>query len=117
MKVGRTSPGSYSSGLDLLTGDGGSLPNSPWGTTATVSLEYSGSQNDDREECRDRSKRGSDDGRNGGLAALSSLVLQHSFGRQRSELSDYKSEDQALEEYGAVLTQVKKWTYCILVIA
>ncbi|PNF41505.1 hypothetical protein B7P43_G13036, partial [Cryptotermes secundus] len=36
MKAGRTSPGSYSSGLDLLTGERGSLPNSPWGTTATM---------------------------------------------------------------------------------
>jgi hypothetical protein len=117
MKVCRTSPSSYSSGLDLQTGEGGSFPNSPWGTTATVSLEYSGSQNDDREECRDRSKRGSEDGCSGGLAAVSSMVLQHGFGRQRSELSDYKSEDQALEEYGAILTQVKKWTFGILVIS
>jgi hypothetical protein len=104
MKVGRTSPGSYSSGLDLLTGEGGSLPGSPWGTTGTVSLEYNGSQNEDK----DVSRRGSDGGRNGGLTAVSSTVLHHDFGRQRSELSDYMSEDQALEEYGAIFTQVGK---------
>lgn len=111
MKVGRTSPGSYSSGLDLLTGEGGSFPNSPWGTTATVSLEYPGSQNEDKEDCMDRSRRASDDGRSAGLMAVSSLVLKQGFSRQRSELSDYKSEDQALEEYGAILTQVRKWMY------
>jgi hypothetical protein len=104
MKVGRTSPGSYSSGLDLLTGEGGSLPSSPWGTTATVSLEYNGSQNEDK----DGSRRGSDGGHGEGLTAGSSMVLQHGFGRQRSELSDYMSEDQALEEYGAIFTQVGK---------
>jgi hypothetical protein len=101
MKVGRTS-GSYSSGLDLLTGEGGSLPSSPWGTTATVSLEYNGSQNEDK----DGSRRGSGHGE--GLTTGSSVVLQHGFGRQRSELSDYVSEDQALEEYGAIFTQVGK---------
>jgi hypothetical protein len=104
MKIGRTSPGSYSSGLDLMTGDGGSLSGSPWGTTATVSLEYSGSQNEDK----GGSRRGSDGGHSVGLTAVSSMVLQHGFGRQRSELSDYVSEDQALEEYGAIFTQVGK---------
>jgi hypothetical protein len=111
MKVGRTSVGSYSSGLDLLTGEGGSLPNSPWSTTATVSLEYSGSQAEDKEQYKDRSRRGSDGSHSGGLTALSSLVLQHGFGRQHSELSDYMSEDPALEECGAVFTQVRKWAY------
>jgi hypothetical protein len=72
-----------------------------------VSLEYSGSQNEDKEYCRDRSRRGSDSGRSEGHAGLSSLV-HHGFGRQRSELSDYISEDQALEEYGAVFMQVGK---------
>ena len=110
MKVGRTSPGSYSSGLDLLTGEGGSLPSSPWGTTATASLEYSGSQNEDK----DGSRRGSDGG-HGGLTAGSNMVLQHGFGRQRSELSDYMSEDQALEEYGAIFTQVGKQIWRLII--
>ena len=65
-----------------------------------MSLEYVGNDNEEREHCRERSRRGS-----GGLTALSSMVLQHGFGRQRSELSDYMSEDQA-KEYEAVFTQV-----------
>lgn len=109
MKIGRTSPGSYSSGLDLMTGDGGSLSGSPWGTTATVSLEYSGSQNEDK----GGSRRGSDGGHSVGLTAVSSMVLQHGFGRQRSELSDYVSEDQALEEYGAIFTQTRNSSYWV----
>lgn len=115
MKADRTSAGSYSSGLDLLTGERGSLPNSPWGTTATVSLEYSGSQNGDKEQCRDRSRGGSDSGRSEGLTGPSSLV-HHGFGRQHSELSDYMSEDQALEEYGAVFTKVGKCLHCKVLI-
>ena len=111
MKVGRTSTGSYSSGLDLLTGEGGSLPSSPWGTTATVSLEYNGSQNEDK----DGSRRGSDGGHGEGLNTGSSMVLQHGFGRQRSELSDYMSEDQAFEEYGAIFTQVRKQTWRLII--
>ncbi|XP_069674172.1 CDK5 regulatory subunit-associated protein 2-like isoform X2 [Periplaneta americana] len=113
MKIGRSSPGSYSSGLDMLPGEGGSLSNSPWGTAAAMSLEYNGSQSEDRDQGKDRSRRGSDGGRNGGLTALSSLVLQHGFGRQRSELSDYMSEDQALEEYGAVFTQTCSSSYWV----
>jgi hypothetical protein len=35
--------------------------------------------------------------------------------RQRSELSDYMSEDQASEEYRAVITQVGKGRCCRLV--
>lgn len=107
MKAGRTSPGSYSSGFDLA-GEGGSLPNSLWSTTAAVSMEYSGSQNEDKEQSRDRSRRGSDSGRSEGHTGLSSLV-RHALGRQRSELSDYMAEDQGLEEYRAVIAQVGKW--------
>lgn len=113
VKIGKSSPGSYSSGLDMLPGEGGSLSTSPWGTAPAVSLEYSGSQSEERDQRRDRSRRGSDGGHNGGLSALSSLVLQHGFGRQRSELSDYMSEDQALEDYGAVFTQTCSSSYWV----
>jgi hypothetical protein len=111
LKAGRTSPGSFSSGFDLLTGEGSSLPNSLWSTTAAVSMEYNGNQNEDKEE--NRSRRGSDSGRSEGHTGLSSLV-RHALGRQRSELSDYTAEDQSLEEYRAVIAQVGKWVLCRL---
>ncbi|KAJ9588444.1 hypothetical protein L9F63_018177 [Diploptera punctata] len=112
VRQGRTSPGSYSSGLDLNTGEGSSLPSSPWGPTGPVSLECMGSKNDDKEHSRDRSRRSSDGGRTGGFATLSNMMLQQGFGRQRSELSDYMSEDQA-QEYEAVFTQTCSSRYWV----
>ncbi|PSN39824.1 hypothetical protein C0J52_19185 [Blattella germanica] len=77
VKVGGTCPGSVSSELDIITGEGSSLPNSPWGITGPMSLEYTANQN--QNEDRERIRRGSDSGHSGGLTALSSLTCSSSY--------------------------------------